>query len=260
MAFESQMDQGYPAEADIDSALSSWNIELPTENNPNFMAEFKQFVWGLLNALAPALPLSVYAASATTFNVRAGSYVFANTVKTYSPGSAVDPTDNDTTYVWLEPDNTIGYAVDGTGWPSTEHIKLAEVTVDSDGVIADITDLRAKTFLRYPAVTEYQPFVLKASLTAGSTVAIYSSDAPFKYRVLDAWSVARSADGGTWKITDGTDDITDTVSVTGTDKTIDRAGTIDDSKYEISAGGSLSVVGDGANADVEVYVMAMRVD
>jgi len=54
-------------------------------------------------------------------------------------------------------------------------------------------------------------------------------------------------------------DITDAVTVTGTDKTIDRAGTIDDAYYEIAASGSLSVVGDGANADVEVYVLCVRV-
>jgi len=101
--------------------------------------------------------------------------------------------------------------------------------------------------------------VLTTTLTAGSTVQIHNSNAPFKYRVLDAWSVAKSADGGTWKVTDGTDDITNVVTVTGTDKTINRAGTIDDAKYEIPASGSLSVVGDGANADCEVNILCVRV-
>jgi len=103
------------------------------------------------------------------------------------------------------------------------------------------------------------PFILKADLTAGSTVAIFNANAPFKFRVLDAWSVATSADGGTWLVDDGANAITDTVTVTGTDKTIDRAGTIDNAEHEIAAGGSLRVVGDGANADVIVYVMCMRV-
>lgn len=97
--------------------------------------------------------------------------------------------------------------------------------------------------------------VLKATLTAGSSVAVFSSDAPYAFHVIDAWSIAKSADGGTWKVTDGTNDITDTVSVTSTDKTIDRAGTIDDARNAISASGSLSVVGDGSNADVDVYVL-----
>ena len=101
--------------------------------------------------------------------------------------------------------------------------------------------------------------LLKVTLTAGSTVAVHSSNAPYAYRVLDAWSVARGTDEGTWKITDGTNDITDAVAVTATDKTINRAGTIDDAKYEIAASGSLSVVGDGSLADVEVYILIMRV-
>jgi hypothetical protein len=78
-------------------------------------------------------------------------------------------------------------------------------------------------------------------------------------RILDAWSVARSADGGTWKVTDGTNDIIPAVTVTGTDKTINRAALIDDAYYEIAASGSLSVVGDGSLADVEVTILAMRV-
>ena len=102
-------------------------------------------------------------------------------------------------------------------------------------------------------------FVLKATLNGGGTVQIHNSDAPFKYRILDAWSVATSGDGGSWKLTDGSNDISDTITVTGSDKTIDRAGTIDDAYHEIAAGGSLSAVGDGANADCEVYVLCMRV-
>jgi hypothetical protein len=101
--------------------------------------------------------------------------------------------------------------------------------------------------------------LFRATLTAGSTVAVHSSAAPFAYRVLDAWSVALGTDEGTWKITDGTNDITDAVAVSATDKTINRAGTIDNTYHEIAASGSLSVVGDGSLADVEVYILAVRV-
>lgn len=142
------MTGGYPAEADIDQFLSDRGLELVTENNSNFIAEHKQFVYGILLALDWASVLGVYCPSTTTFNVRGGKYLFNGVVKTYTPGSAVDPTDNDTTYIWLKPDNTIGSAVDGTGWPSTEHIKLAEIDVDSDGVITEVRDLRGQTFLR----------------------------------------------------------------------------------------------------------------
>ena len=144
------MTGGYPAEADIDTYLSARGLELVTLGNANYYAEQKQFVWGLVNMLDWAGALAVYAASATTFNVRGGQYVWKGTVKTYSPGSAVDPTDNDTTYVWLEGDNTIGYGVDGNGWPDCEHIKLGEITVDSDGDITAVTDRRGRAFMRLP--------------------------------------------------------------------------------------------------------------
>ena len=102
-------------------------------------------------------------------------------------------------------------------------------------------------------------FLLKATITAGADVTIHNANAPFKYRILDAWSVAASADGGTWKLTDGSNDITDTVTVTDTDKTIDRIGTIDDAYHEVDAAGTLTVDADGANDDCEVYIMCVRV-
>jgi len=144
------MTNGYPPESDIDTFLSDRGIENIPENDDNFMQELKQFVYGILNATDHTLALGVWCPSSTTFNVWGGRYLFNGEAKTYTAGSAVDPTDN-------------------------------------------------------------------------------------------------------------TNDITNTVTVTGTDKTINRAGTIDDSKYEIAANGSLSVVGDGANADVEVYIQAIRV-
>jgi len=103
------------------------------------------------------------------------------------------------------------------------------------------------------------PAIFTATVTGGSTMAIHISNAPFKYRIIDAWSVAYSADGGSWYLSDGTNAITDTVTVTATDKTINRASQIDEAYSEIAAGGSMRVVGDGANADVDVYVMAVRV-
>jgi hypothetical protein len=252
------LENAYPTEADLLDWFYDRGLELQTDNEPEYILTWLKIMWALLNAVDWALPLGVYAPTSTTFNVRGGKYLFAGGVKTYTPGANIDPTDNDTTYVWMNYNNTVGSGIDGSGWPSTTHIKLAEVDVDEDGVITDIRDLRSQAFLQWlPATTS---FILTATLTAGSTVQIYNANNPFKFRVLDAWSVAKSADGGTWKLTNGASDITNTVTVTGTNKTINRAGTIDDAYHEIAAAGSLSVVGDGANADVEVYILCMRVD
>jgi len=144
------MSGGYPAEADIGTYLEGLGLELVTFNNSNFYGEHKQFVWGLLNALGWVLPLGVHLPSPTTFNVRGGDYIYKGTVKTFAPGSAVDPTDSDTTYIWLTPANAVDSAIDGDGWPQSEHVKLAEIDVDADGVITDVRDLRGQSFLRIP--------------------------------------------------------------------------------------------------------------
>jgi len=150
MAFQSQMTQGYPAESEIDAELASLGIELVTENNPNYTAEHKQQVWGTTNAARWTMTLGVYPATPTTFNVRGGKYLYKGTAKTYTPGEAIDPVDNDTTYIWMNPDNTIDSGIDGDGWPGTEHIKLGEVVVNSSGAITSVIDRRGEEFLRIP--------------------------------------------------------------------------------------------------------------
>lgn len=146
------MTGGYPAEADIDEFLSDRGIELVSENNSDFIEEFKQTVWAILSRFDFAGTLAVYCPSTTTFNVAGGEYLYKGEVKTFAPGSAVNPTDNDTTYVWLTPANAIGSGIDGDGWPNTEHIKLAEIDVDSDGIITDVRDLRGRAFMDYAPV------------------------------------------------------------------------------------------------------------
>lgn len=254
---------GYPTEADTEDYFSDRGLDSQiAENDSDFIVDFRRLSWGRINFMDWVGPLGVYPASATTFKVRGGYYLWKGQAKTYTTGSAVDPTDNDTTYVWLKSDNTIASGIDGDGWPAYEHIKLAEIDVDNDGIITAVRDLRGQAFLGNWAVgldNQAPSFILTATITAGADVNIFNADAPFKFRVLDAWSVATSADGGTWKLTNGTNDITDNVTVTGTDKTIDRIGTIDNAYHEIAASGSLVVDADGANADCEVYIQCMRV-
>ena len=269
MSFESQMNNGYPTIADIEDILEAAGIEIMTERNPMWYDELKQTIWGLLNATNWAAALGVYCPSPVTFNVRGGKYIYKDTVKTYTPGAAVDPTDNDTTYIWMDGANAIASAIDGTGWPTTDHIKLAEIDVDSDGVITAVRDLRGETFLA--AIGNLTgshvaniganggvPFILTATIVNGSTVVIHNANAPFKYRVIKAWSVATSADGGTWQVKNGANAITNAVAVTATDKTVNSGGTMDDAYHEVAAAGSLSVVG-ATGADAIVYVECVRV-
>lgn len=145
------MTRGYPATAAIETILDAEGIEEISENNPNFRVEFLQFLWSLLNRDSHVGALGVYCSSTISFNVRGGKYNYRGVVKTYTPGDNQDPTNNDTTYIWLKSDNTIDYDIDGNGWPAAEHIKLAEIDVDAAGIITAVRDLRGETFMQYLA-------------------------------------------------------------------------------------------------------------
>lgn len=101
--------------------------------------------------------------------------------------------------------------------------------------------------------------IVRATLVGGNTVTIWNANAPYKARIIDAWSVATSADGGTWKVDNGTNDIIAAVTITGSDKAVNRAASIDDAYHEVASSGTLRVVGDGANADAIVYIMLEHV-
>jgi len=198
-------------------------------------------------------------------------YRLGGTAKRFTGAASESVADNDTSYVYIDSSNALQIVVDASGWPTdpTSYFPLAEVTA-GDGVITSISDVRGRgrnvvvgaldgRHMGELTASGGVPVVFAATLTSGNTVSIHSSDAPFAYRVLDAWSVATSADGGSWQLEDGATAITDTVTVTATDRAIDRVAQIDDVYHEIAMGGTLRVVGDGSSADVMVYVMAARV-
>lgn len=84
-----------------------------------------------------------------------------------------------------------------------------------------------------------------------------------KVRVLDVIVVNKAAGGAgdTITVKNGATAITDAIDTNKADKTVTRAGTIDDAAHEIAAAGTLRVSkADGANdPNCEVYVVCMRV-
>jgi hypothetical protein len=169
------MERGYPADADIQDYLEDRGLEVVPENAVPYTEDFRKFVWGIINQLDWARTLAVYCATSTTFNIAGGKYVWKGEIKTYTPGSSIDPTDNDTTYIWVKPDNTIGSVVDGTGWPATEHIKLAEIDVDPDGVITAVRDRRADGFLQYLPKTIIEAHTADDTLTLAENGSIHTN-------------------------------------------------------------------------------------
>jgi hypothetical protein len=84
-----------------------------------------------------------------------------------------------------------------------------------------------------------------------------------KTRVIDAWAVKTAADGGagdTVTVKNGATAITDAMSLNAVDKSVVRAGTIDDAQHEIAAGGTLKITAANVtNNACVVYVLGVRV-
>lgn len=147
---------------------------------------------------------------------------------------------------------------------------LTNKTVDADGTGNVFTNWNANELdpVALPAQADASdahygiPFVINAKISnQAAAVAIYTANAPFKFQVIDAWSVNMSADGGTWKLDNGANDLTSAITVAASDKDIDRAVDMDDDYATIASGGSLRIVPDGAGKlDAYIYISCLRVD
>lgn len=149
-------------------------------------------------------------------------------------------------------------------------VTFTNKTIDADGTGNAISNINADELdpVAAPSAGDGSdsvynlPFLIQANMSnLSAAFSIYSSNAPFKFKILDAWSVNKSGDGGTWAIDDGTNTIVAAVTVAANDTDIDRAATIDDAYATIAASGSLRIVPDGGGAlDADVYIMAVRVN
>jgi hypothetical protein len=269
------MAEVYPSDNSLLNIIneSETGVEYIETGKAPYYLEFRKMLYRLLLASRRANDLRVFDESGLNIGVKAGKFWDGVVLRSYTGSSGNILADNKShIYIYLNASGTL-VTDEYTGWPNAaeSHIRLADITTSS-GDIVTVVDARDHHMFFSPGAIKATgkalanlstdggiTVVFTATLTAGNTVAIHTADAPFKYRVIDAWSVAVSADGGSWKLTNGTNDISNTVTVTGTDKTINRAGTLDDAYNQIAAAGSLSVVGDGTLADCQVYVLAVRV-
>ncbi len=105
------------------------------------------------------------------------------------------------------------------------------------------------------------PFVISFDITADATsgLNIFNANAPFKFKIIDAWVECTTANAsGDALIDDGTTAITDAMTM-AVDKVIARAGTIDDAKSTIAKDGTLRVVTNGASDRGLVSILAKRI-
>lgn len=140
---------------------------------------------------------------------------------------------------------------------------LTNKTIDADGTGNTISNINADELDPSAATTAAYgvPFVIPVVNAGAATVAVFSADAPFKFRIIDAWAVStKAANAGTWKLDNGTNDITTAIAYDTSDTLIARAAAIDDAYHDIAASGSLRLISSNAADTAIVYVSAIRVD
>ena len=124
--------------------------------------------------------------------------------------------------------------------------------------MADRRGISGKALARLDNSLGVPTFILNKDISGAATTVVVS-DVPFSFRIIDAWSIGTSADGGTWKVTDGTNDIIPAVTQAANDNDVDRAVDIDDAYYKISKGGDVKIVSTGASFSGTVYILCARV-
>lgn len=131
--------------------------------------------------------------------------------------------------------------------------------------MADRRGISGRALTRLDNTLGVPTFILNKDISGAATTQVIG-EAPFSFRVIDAWSIGTSDDGGTWRVTktdpdDGTTvrDIVSAVTQAGTDKEIDRAADVDDAYYEISQGQDLNIVSTGASFSGTVYILCARI-
>ncbi|MHA1482071.1 MAG: hypothetical protein ACTSQA_01370 [Candidatus Heimdallarchaeaceae archaeon] len=135
-------------------------------------------------------------------------------------------------------------------------------TIDADGTGNVITNVNADETDPYAGTngTYGIPFIITA-VNSGSADVTVIATTTFKMRILDAWSASsKASNSGTWKLTDGTNDITSTVSYGTGDTDIARADSLDDARNDLAEAGTLHLINSEATDTAVVHILAVRVD
>lgn len=106
--------------------------------------------------------------------------------------------------------------------------------------------------------TPYVPFILTA--TVGNASTDISIEAPCALRIIDAYCIAlaNGGAGDTVQIKKGSDAVTDAMDLSGADKAIVRATTIDNDFNEFAVGATITVdPTDVTDPSSQVYVVCI---
>lgn len=128
---------------------------------------------------------------------------------------------------------------------------------DASGALAIDGNLGTQSAIGSPSGNAGLPLIFRVNTTNGSDITLSLSRA---MEVVDAWSVATSADGGNWVLKDNGgapgNTITNTVTVPATDQALTRATSINDANSSVGASFGLFIESLGATLDATIYVLA----
>jgi len=174
--------------------------------------------------------------------------------------NSADPTDVDTTRGGLAiVGGTLKKYVSGS-WTEVGSSTLTDKIISADSnTITDIGGAEIEDIAGTNA-TYSVPITIVAVNGGAATTTIFDSNAPFKFRVIDAWAVStKGGNSGTWNVNDGTDPIVSAVAYGTDDTDIARAAEIDDAKHEIAASGSLKIANSETADTGIIYVQILKI-
>jgi hypothetical protein len=207
-------------------------------------ADSSSYIGVTLEDAADGAPVSVALKGAyQTFKcVAADTFSAAATIYAAADGKVSDTSSG----------NAIGTAIDA----ATAANDVVEVLLDAGSSSAPGPQSLGVFSTTYGAV----PFVISKTIAGAATTAIWNAAVPRDMHVVDAWSINQSADDGTWKLTNGTEDICAAVTVAASDTDIDRAADIDDAYNALEAGDTLSIVHTGTGFAATIYVLCLPIE
>ena len=103
-------------------------------------------------------------------------------------------------------------------------------------------------------------FLLKKAVSGSDTSFTIVGNTPFKFRVIDMWIVltATGDSTDTVRLDRNSTAMTNALDANVADKTVVRAGTIDDAQHELSVGDALKITTVNTVA-ADVYVLCTRI-
>lgn len=149
-------------------------------------------------------------------------------------------------------DNTGGTALENT---QVIEVNKTEAAIGRVAYSVGTADTKVRVDL-FPRKTDMLLLTIEYAATGNLT--LFNANCPFRMRVANAWHVRKGTTAGTAKLTDGTNDITDTLSLGTTDAAKVEHTKFYDDYYTLAKGASLVLtIGTGA-AEGVAYVLLQR--